>query len=259
MDQLSNYKKHEHNIWIYISDIMSGLMLIFLFISILYMHQISKDKKKIEDINHRIKKIANAYKSLHDQLYEELLNEFQDDLKEWNAIVKPKDIEIWFKEPKVLFKDGDDKLRPKFKTILDSFFPRYLNKLMSETYINDIEEVRIEGYTSSDWYNEKDKIICYIENMKLSQRRTRNVLEYILQLPNIKNDETKFQWLKNKLTANGLSSSKLQYIKNLTGEKIEDKIASRRVVFKIRTNAEKRIKEILKSGCLEWEDVENCE
>ena len=48
------------------------------------------------------------------------------------------------------------------------------------------------------------------------------------------------EWLKKYLTANGLSSSKLIVI----GQE-EDKEKSRRVEFRVRTNAEKRMVKII--------------
>ena len=50
------------------------------------------------------------------------------------------------------------------------------------------------------------------------------------------------EWLRSVLTANGLSSSKL-----IMQDGEEDKELSRRVEFRIRTNAEERIGEILES------------
>ena len=38
------------NKWISIADLMSGLMMVFLFIAILFMNNISKEKKAVEDI-----------------------------------------------------------------------------------------------------------------------------------------------------------------------------------------------------------------
>lgn len=72
--------------------------------------------------------------------------------------------------------------------------------------------------------------------MELSQDRTRSVLQYCFGLmpPN------DIIWMKKLVTANGLSSSHLIYKKN--GE--EDKFLSRRVEFRVRTNAEKQLEDI---------------
>lgn len=65
---------------------------------------------------------------------------------------------------------------------------------------------------------------------------TRSVLNFCLyQIP--KED---FSWVQYKLTANGLSSSHLIYDKNNK----ENAERSRRVEFKIRTNAEKQLEKI---------------
>jgi outer membrane protein OmpA-like peptidoglycan-associated protein len=122
--------------------------------------------------------------------------------------------------------------------ILDDFFPRYI-KLLFTKYKDNIEEIRIEGHTSSEWMEYKiDPETAYFKNMKLSQDRTRSVLIYVLQM--IKADTLK-QWARGKITANGLSSSKLIIKPN--GE--EDKEASRRVEFRVRTDAESQIGKIL--------------
>jgi outer membrane protein OmpA-like peptidoglycan-associated protein len=72
--------------------------------------------------------------------------------------------------------------------------------------------------------------------MELSQDRTRAVLQYCFSL--MKDED--IVWLKGLVTANGLSSSHLILTKN--GE--EDKDLSRRVEFRVRTNAEKQLEDI---------------
>jgi len=226
-------EREEH--WVSISDLMSGLMMIFLFISVIYMFHIKIDKDKIE-------KIAITYEEMQEKLYKDLEKEFQDDLGKWNAVLRPKDLSIRFKEPEVLFEAGKADVRPRFKKILDDFFPRYLRILMSPKYIHDIEEVRIEGHTSSEWSTETDPDNAYFNNMELSQGRTRSVLEYVFMIPEITIIDGAKEWLKVHLTANGLSSSKLiLYLDNT-----ENRHESRRVEFRVRTNAEKRIVEIIK-------------
>ena len=81
---------------------------------------------------------------------------------------------------------------------------------------------------------------AYFANMELSQARTRSVLKYVMNIEGIK---SKKEWLVSHVTANGLSSSKLIMINGR-----EDRNRSRRVEFRVRTDAEKRISEILKVG-----------
>ena len=71
--------------------------------------------------------------------------------------------------------------------------------------------------------------------MKLSQDRTRSVLQYCLNLL----PRSQQQWAMQKITANGLSSS---HVVKKNGK--EDHKMSRRVEFRIRTNAEEKLEEI---------------
>ena len=118
------------------------------------------------------------------------------------------------------------------------FFPRYLGIITADKYRNDILEVRIEGHTSSAWLGAISDDDAYIYNMALSQARTRSTLAYLLNLPEVTNEK---KWLKTYLTANGLSSAKV--VQDNLGN--EDDERSRRVEFKVRTDAEGKIASIL--------------
>ncbi len=105
-------------------------------------------------------------------------------------------------------------------------------------YQDDINEVRIEGHTDSKWFDAKDANHAYFKNMALSQDRSRAVLEYVYLLQSVKNYE---KWMKENIAAVGFSSAKT--IKNSNG--MENEVASRRVSFRVITNAEKSINSIL--------------
>ncbi len=112
-----------------ISDLMTGLMVIFLLIAISYMlmvEQSSADLKKtateVIEQGRAVKEIAATYSELQVGLYEDLLKEFKNDLQNWDATLE-KDSTIRFNEPDILFEAGSAKLRDNFKIILDDFFP----------------------------------------------------------------------------------------------------------------------------------------
>jgi outer membrane protein OmpA-like peptidoglycan-associated protein len=215
--------------WLSVSDMMSGLMVIFLFIAITYMMQVNEDKIKLIDI-------AVTYEKTKTAIYDQLQIEFKDDLKKWNAEIDKQTLAFRFQEPDILFNVGDADIKDKFKVILDDFFPRYIKVL--KQYQPDIEEIRIEGHTSSEW--SKNSVAdekTYFKNMELSQNRTRATLEYCLMLPQIDSERG---WIKHILTANGLSSSKPILV-----DGVEDIIHSRRVEFKVKTNSETQIIKIL--------------
>lgn len=230
-DILATKEQDTEEHWISISDMMAGLMVIFLFIAISYMLHVKDETEKI-------KAIAVAYIQMQLDLYADLDTAFKEDLKRWNADLDDKTLTIRFKEPDVLFEPGSIDVRSKFKKILDDFFPRYIKILRQPKYKNEIAEIRIEGHTSSEWKEDTSPEEAYIENMKLSQGRTRSVLKYVLQT--IGESQEIRDWLKRHLTANGLSSSKL-----ITVNGIEDRKASRRVEFRVRTKSEERIVNII--------------
>lgn len=224
----------EENQWMSISDLMSVLMIIFLFISIVYMRSVSQN-------NSQITSIAQTYEKTQVEITHDLKEEFTKNLQIWNAVLDSLTLSIRFENPEILFKVGSAELNDHFKSILDSFFPRFIQILTDPKYKKYIEEIRIEGHTSSEWHGESSSRQAYFNNMELSQDRTRKVLEYVLS--QIK-DEELFNWTKNKLTANGLSSSKLMR----NNDQTENQERSRRVEFKIKTNAEQQIINILEQS-----------
>lgn len=225
-----NLSQHHEDHWIPLSDLMTGLMMFFMLLAISYMVKVEADSKKS-------KQIAILYDQLRNDLYKDLEKEFRHDLVKWGAELD-KDLTVRFKEPSVLFGTGSDVLKPAFKTILDDFSPRYVRILSSDKYKDSIQEIRIEGHTSSFWNNKTSPDEAYFLNMALSQSRTRSTLQYVLALSSV---QDKRDWLKNFLTANGLSSSKLITDKN----GLEDTSLSQRVEFRVRTDAEEKINEIL--------------
>lgn len=221
-DTLPEAPQGEDEYWISISDLMSGLMVVFLFIAVAY-----------------VTNIYVTYERLQTRLYTELVNEFEQDLPRWNAIIRRDDLAVRFREPDVLFDVGSAELKPRFRTILRDFFPRYIRILTQEQYVDEIEEVRIEGHTSSEWRAGTDSLEAYINNMELSQDRTRSVLSYVL---NMDRAEARYNWLVRRLTANGLSSSNLIYA---AGTNEEDPERSRRVEFRIRLDVEGRLESVI--------------
>lgn len=234
-----------------IGDLMAAILLIFILLlsaTLLMLreefnkkNQLAEQTQKAAEMAQRhaeeIQNIARMYNLLKVQLYEDLYLEFKNDLEKWNAVLDRETLSIRFQEPDVLFGRGESKITSAFQTILDDFFPRYIDILSKPIYKENIEEIRIEGHTSSEWYNESDSDLAYFNNMALSQNRTRSVLEYVLVLVG---DEQK-DWCRRLITANGLSSSKLIY----TDENVENVELSRRVEFRVRTNADEQIGRML--------------
>ncbi|BCO31188.1 hypothetical protein TspCOW1_12910 [Thiohalobacter sp. COW1] len=218
--------------WLTVSDLMAGLMMVFLFIAIALMRNAFIERDKI-------KEIAVAYQENQVAIYEALVDEFENDLKRWNAEVNRETLAFEFKSPDVLFGMGETRIRQRFKQILSDFFPRYLSIL--KEYKDSIDEIRIEGHTSSIWNNNTTATEAYFLNMSLSQGRTQSVLKYVYDLPEIVEDKP---WVKRHFAAVGFSSSR-----PVLGENgLEDREASRRVTFRVITNAETQIRKIIEES-----------
>ena len=215
--------------WIPLSDLMMGLMMVFLLLATMYMLRVEQTTTLI----------VKEYETTRNNLHRALQKEFEQNFKEWDAELLG-DMTIRFKNPEVLFSTGSDKLKTKFKEILNDFTPRYIKILTDDQFKDSIKEIRIEGHTSTFWKNSSSSLDGYFKNMTLSQARTRTTLEFIFLLPETVENE---EWLKTRLTANGLSSSRPITNKNL---KIDEE-ASQRVEFRIVTNADEKLETIAKS------------
>lgn len=227
--ELRQVKHEDADHWMSVSDLMSGLMIVFLFISILLMRSALIERDKI-------KEVAVAYQNNQVALYEALQGEFNEDLERWNAEIDPTTLSFQFRSPDILFGAGSAELRPNFRNVLIDFFPRYL--MVLGQFKDSINEVRIEGHTSSRWNHQTTPDEAYFRNMALSQERTRSVLLYVQGLEAIKAER---EWVRSHVAAVGFSSSRL--VKNANGE--EDEERSRRVTFRVVTNAETQIRKIL--------------
>lgn len=199
--------------WAPISDLMAVLMLIFMFIAIVFVRTVINQKE--------------VFREECGKLYQVLRAEFKNDFDDWEVKLLP-DSTIRFHNPEVLFLTGSHEIRPRFEDILSSFFPRYIDSLRE--FDGDIHEIRIEGHTSSEYKTARSDDEAYFLNMSLSQNRTRSILKYVLSLP----DAEKYaKWARERITANGLSSSRL--IRDKNG--VEDKILSRRVEFRLLSSS----------------------
>lgn len=218
--------------WLSISDLMAGLMMVFLFIAITLMRDAIIERDRIKDV-------AVTYQETLVAIHEALVEEFVDDLPRWDAEIDEETLSFSFQSPDVLFRSGEAEIQPRFKSILEDFFPRYVDVLNG--FRGSIDEVRIEGHTSSLWVGAETETEAYFLNMDLSQRRTRRVLQYVYELPV---GERHRSWLKRHFSAVGFSSSRP--VLDERGK--EDQDRSRRVTFRVITNADVQIRRIIEAG-----------
>jgi len=233
-------KESSDNNWISFSDIMTVLMIIFLFISISYMMQ-EKKKQATRD------EIFKEFKATKEELYNELNTVFKNDFQKWEVQLD-KDLSIKFTNPDVLFLSGRTNIRPYFLGILDEFLPKYFDVILQEKYKDKISEIRIEGHTDMTPVSKSE--IPYIGNLILSQQRSTAVMEHFIRSKYYKSlQEHKRWWLLFNFTANGLSYGRTlddnrEYTYNTKND--VNKEFSRRVEFRIITTSDKLIDKVLK-------------
>jgi len=229
----------KHNVWMSVSDLMTGLMVIFLFVAIAYMIQVNENQTVLTD-----------YVDTKNHLHDKLVKEFEGDTAKWQMQVG-KDLSMKFNNPQVLFATGSYQLTPAFCDILNEFIPRYLNILLNDSLSSRIQEIRIEGHTDNVPAPQFDQD-PFMANIKLSQLRSYSVLEYIKNMPFYQQytDDQRAK-LEFWFTSNGLSYGKAidsnGEFTALSGNPI-DKEKSRRVEFRIVTTGEEILENFVKKN-----------
>jgi outer membrane protein OmpA-like peptidoglycan-associated protein len=230
----------EEGNWISFSDIMTGLMVIFMFIAISYMLEVQKKQKQRDDL-------FEEFQATKESIYLSLDSAFREDFLRWKVELD-KDLSIKFTNPEVLFESGQTNIRPEFQEILNNFLPRYFEIILQDKYKDKISEIRIEGHTDQvpAYIFDNDP---YIGNVKLSQLRSAQVLKHFREMAYFKNlPEKKVELLQYWITANGLSYGRtLDDNKKLTAETnlpINMEF-SRRVEFRIVTTSDKLVEKVI--------------
>ena len=220
----------DNSYWISIADLMTGLMVVFLFIAINFVIQ------------------AFQYRYVQDEIYNTLLAEFEDEIVNNDIQISP-DGTVRFNtnDERLLFELGEHSLTQEMKNTLDWFIPRYITIMSNPDYLDYIKEIRIEGHT--DTVPPKSGEDSYTFNLRLSSLRAIEVLRYVRSSKayNILDSDTKdrFDFL---LTATGMSFSKAlnsenEYVYESDTKDIDLEI-SRRVEFRVVTSSEGLMEEI---------------
>ena len=210
--------------WISVSDMMAGLMMIFLFISIIYIQNISKYFSEVADKS--------------DEICAQLKREFKKESDSWDMSICENGLLISF-DSESNFERNSSVLSRDFELILSDFYPRLMAVIYE--YKDSVSELRIEGHTDSSVRRLDSELSGYLYNTRLSQERSLNVMRYSLNLADITLQPKYLNWSYTHVTAHGMSSSKRIF--SDSGD--EDYAASRRVEFRLRTKAEDRLLDLV--------------
>ena len=155
-----------------IADAMAGMMLILLmaFLAIfLQMNTIPNQSKEIAELKEKLKfseernkNEAQKYFSMKKEIYNSLVNEFSDELKKWNARIDENTLAFILENSNNGFKAGSSEIPDEFVVMLNQFVPRYISVISK--YQEHVNEIRIEGHTSSEWSNNITRLVASLKN-----------------------------------------------------------------------------------------------
>ena len=258
------------NVWRSYSDVMAGVLLLFILIMSLTLFQAQKSyDESIQERDEKLTALAQTLAEQEAKLKEQqaLLNQQQTDLDEKttqlseqqtkidNIIgVKAEVVEALQKEfqknninvnldsqtgaltldASVLFDVDESELTDAGKEALRNVLPIYCKVLMEDTYKNYLAEIIIDGYTDTDG--------DYAYNLELSQQRSLAVAQYLLDIQGEFLTEDQSLNLQDYLTVNGHSMAN----PILDADGNVDKEASRRVEVKFRLKDDEMIEELSK-------------
>jgi outer membrane protein OmpA-like peptidoglycan-associated protein len=226
-------KQSEDSNWISIADMMTSLMVIFMFIAINYIMQV---------VEHTF---------VQDEIYNKLKSVLHEEIEKKEIELGP-DGTIRFNSPDSLnlFKTDEAELTATFKSSLVNFIPKYWDVLTSDTsYFEYVKEIRIEGHADTKPPNNGED--SYLYNLDLSSRRAAAVLEFLREQPIYlaasQQEKSRMDFL---FTSIGFSYSRAlnkekEYV-HLDSDKTVNDDLSRRVEFRIVTSNERLIDAINK-------------
>ena len=111
--------------WIPLADLMTGLMMIFMLITAVYIQYVERTTTIVLD----------EFKDVKSNMQLALQSEFKESFKQWDAELLG-DMTIRFNNPNVQFGIQSAELRPEFQSMLRDFFPRYMKIIRSEKFKN---------------------------------------------------------------------------------------------------------------------------
>lgn len=225
----------ETSLWISNTDLISGMLVIFLFLAVILIQQSNDQRNKIAAIT------DESYQA-EQQLRKNIQEAFtQEEIKKYHLDSEEAGY-AYFSDDDNKFAQGKAEILPGFYSDLSNFLPKYLSAI-AKCDPERIKEIRIEGHTSSEWSDNVDPNLAYFNNMELSQARTRAIISMAFGMTELVPYQN---MLKTKVTANGLSSSHIITKKDNNGNLVEDSDASRRIEFRVVANDKSTVEQIRK-------------
>ena len=207
-----NNDSDENIFWVTMSDLLLGLMVVFLTMFIFAITGFTQQK-----INEK----ESQYEATEKIAKELQKNNIKAEADKFSGTIKISDLE--------LFELNRWELSEKGKAYMSKFVPVYLNTIMKDEKIREnISQIIIEGHTDSQAFaNSKSEEDKYFKNMDLSLKRASSVAQYIVY-SNYKGKSSYEKELFKLISVEGKGPSKPVIVNGK-----EDYAKSRRVELKL--------------------------
>lgn len=208
---ISKSENEEENVfWVTMSDMLLGLMMVFMTLFVLAMTGFTQNKIQQQATQSEVAK--DLAKNMKEQNIDVQIDKI-------TGQVKISDLELFDLNSYTLSERG--------KKYLDKFIPIYVNTIFSNPKLyNKITNIIVEGHTDSQTYkNVSSKEEQFTKNMDLSLKRANSVEEYVFKTMYNKKYTDK---LTKTLVVEGKS-----YTEPIEVNGVEDYNKSRRVELKL--------------------------
>lgn len=160
-----NNEGDENVFWITMSDLLLGLVVVFLILFVFAITGFTQNKINEKETQFLVtEEIAKELQK----------NNIKVDVDKFSGTIKISDLE--------LFELNSWELSPKGKAFMSKFVPVYFNTIMNDKKVKeDISQIVIEGHTDSHAFaGAKTPEEQYFKNMELSLKRASSVAQYIV-------------------------------------------------------------------------------
>lgn len=243
---------HEMEYWLSYSDLMAGLLLVFIVILVgtLYVAQRDLEAKQeaLQEKERQYQQARHELTTLNSNIADvlgvraQLMRRIRERFEKTGGAIRFDDATGAIRlGDNILFAQGSAILTAGGKETLDTFLPVYFDALLGDPELRKhVDRITFEGHTNSDIIRGFDQERGYLSNLRLSQERAYHTMRYALET-----NGHRFPGLKPLLAASGFSSSRLIYTD--AAQTREDKRASRRLEIRFRLKDEEalaRLKEL---------------
>lgn len=247
---ITSRKGEGQDYWVSYSDLMAGLLLMFilLLVGVLIVskqvHEAAERELKVREdrMNEAELELAMLKSDLQQKLgiSAEIIQLLRAEFAEKGDYIRVDDATgaIGLGSD-VLFAEGSSALTRQGRTTLNEIMPGYFRVLLGNPRIRQhVDQIIFEGHTNTNYRAGLDTDAGYLLNLKLSQERAYEAMEFVIA----NGIGGEFE-VKPRLAAIGYSSSRLRLHSD---GKTEDKEASRRLEIRFRLKDEESLEQIRK-------------